>query len=43
MGFTGMLFIYPDDGVSGALLVNQAEFDERVDALKALLTPWLER
>ncbi len=43
IGFTSLLFHYPDDGVTGALMVNQAEFGERVELLEALLGVYLDR
>ena len=42
MGFTGLVFHYPDEHVTGALLINQAEFEKRVDLLNELLGVYLD-
>jgi CubicO group peptidase (beta-lactamase class C family) len=42
IGFTGLVFHYPDEHVTGAVLVNEAEFEERVDLLNALLAVYLD-
>ena len=41
IGYTGLVFHYPDLGVTGAVLVNQAEFDERVAVLNAVMAAYL--
>ena len=41
MGFTGYLMHYPQRGITGALLVNMAEFDDRLEVLNHVLAPYL--
>lgn len=41
MGYTGYLMHYPDRRITGALLVNLAEFDSRLEVLNRVLAPYV--
>ena len=42
IGYTGMAVHYPAQKLSGAILVNIAEFEGRWDILQHVLAPYLE-
>jgi len=42
MGYTGLVVHYPKERVTGALLVNKADFDRRLEVLDHVLEPFLE-